>query len=337
VILAGDIGGTNSRLALFERGGRVRVRQEAFPSRNFKSLEEVVRRFLGKDPPKIAAATFGIAGPVVSGRAKATNLPWIVDGRELGRHLDIPRVTLVNDLVALAFGTLTVPPDKLFMLNGGPPRTSGGNIAVIAAGTGLGEAALVWDGEKHVPLGTEGGHADFAARNAEECQLLAFLQRRYGSHVSCERVVAGPGFANLYDFFSEVEGLKDPPDVAAAIAGAADRNREIAARGADETSPIGARALATFVGLYGAEAGNLALKTLATGGVFVCGAIAAKYKDALKTKGFMESFVAKGRFTGFLECVPVAIVLDSDIGLAGSALYAATQLNLLPAGAESNP
>ena len=337
MILAGDIGGTNSRLALFEPGGRARVRQEAFPSQKFKSLEDVVKTFLGPQPPRVTAATFGIAGPVVSGRAKATNLPWIVDARELSLHLNIPRVTLVNDLVALAFGTLTVAPEKLFVLSGGGPSPAGANVAVIAAGTGLGEAALVWDGARHVPLGTEGGHTDFAPRDAEECELLAFLQKRFGSHVSYERVVAGPGFSSLYDFYVEARKLKDPPDVAAAIANASDRNREIAARGADGSSLVGARVLSTFASLYGAEAGNLALKTFATGGVFVCGGIAANYKEVLKTRGFMEAFVAKGRFTGFLERVPVAIVLDSDIGLAGSALFAATELNLLPKGHEKNP
>jgi glucokinase len=326
VILAGDVGGTNARLALFEPGGRVRVRREAFPSPKFKSLEEVVRAFLGASPPKIEAATFGIAGPVVNGRAKATNLPWVVDARVLGERLEIPRVKLVNDLVALAYGTLTVRPDALFVLNGGPPRPSGANIAVIAAGTGLGEAALVWDGAKHVPLGTEGGHTDLAARTPEEFELVQFLQRRFGSHVSCERVVAGPGFSNLYEFFTEAKGMKDPPAVAAAIAGAKDKNREIAARGSTGESPVGARVLEWFAAFYGSEAGNLALKTLATGGVFVCGGIAANYKEALKRAGFVEGFVAKGRFSAFLERVPLAIVLDSDIGLAGSAFHAATEL-----------
>jgi glucokinase len=325
VILAGDVGGTNARLALFEPGGKVRVRQEAFPSQEFASLRDVVRAFLGARPPKIDSATFGIAGPVVAGRAKATNLPWVVEAKELATQFGIAKVTLVNDLVALAFGALTVPLESLYVLNGGPPHTSGANVAVIAAGTGLGEAALVWDGARFVPLGSEGGHADFAARNQEEFELLTYLQKRFGPHVSYERVVAGPGFGNLYDFYVEAKGMKDPPDVAQAIQHAGDKNREIAARGASGASPVGARVLATFASLYGAEAGNLALKTFATGGVFVCGAIAANCKESLKGP-FVESFAAKGRFNAFLERVPVAIVLDSDIGLAGSAYHAASQL-----------
>jgi glucokinase len=324
VILAGDVGGTNARLALFEPGGRVRVRQEAFPSAKFPSLEAVVRAFLGQAPPKIEAATFGIAGPVVGGRAKATNLPWVVDARDLSADLGIPKVTLVNDLFALAFGTLTVPPESLYVLNGGPPKTSGANVAVIAAGTGLGEAALVWDGARHLALGTEGGHADFAARTAEEFELFTYLQKRFGAHVSYERVVAGPAFGNIYDFYVDAKGMKDAPEIAQAITSARDRNREIAARGRSGESPVGVKVLAMFASLYGAEAGNLALKMLATGGVFVCGAIAANYKESLKGS-FVESFVAKGRFTAFLERVPVAIVLDSDIGLAGSAFHAASQ------------
>jgi len=324
VILAGDVGGTNARLALFEPGGRVRVRQEAFPSQKFASLGDVVRAFLGDRPPKIDAATFGIAGPVVAGRAKATNLPWVVEAKELATQLQVAKVTLVNDLVALAFGALTVPLESLYVLSGGPPHTSGANVAVIAAGTGLGEAALVWDGARFVPLGSEGGHADFAARSPEEFELFLYLQKRFG-HVSYERVVAGPGFGNLYDFYVEQKGMKDPPEVAEAIKRARDKNREIAARGKTGESPIGARVLTTFASLYGAEAGNLALNTFATGGVFVCGAIAANYKENLKGP-FVESFAAKGRFNAFLERVPVAIVLDSDIGLAGSAYHAASQL-----------
>jgi glucokinase len=325
VILAGDVGGTNARLALFEPGGRTRGRQESLRSADFASLEGIIERFLGAPRPPIEAATFGIAGPVVGGRAKVTNLPWLVEAQAIAKAFDIPRVTLVNDLVALAFGALTVDRDELLVLSGGgPPQTSGANVAVIAAGTGLGEAALVWDGDRLVGSPTEGGHVDFAARNRLEFELVEYLQRRFGSHVSYERVVAGPGFGNLYDFFVDAKGVKDPPDVAARIAGAADRNREIAALGDARASEATTRTFDLFASLYGAETGNLALKTFATGGVFVCGGIAAKYAKSFAARGFVESFLAKGRFTAFLERVPIAVVLDSDIGLAGSAYYAAS-------------
>ena len=323
MILAGDIGGTNARFALFEPNGRVRVRQESFPSPKFPSLEAAIAAFLGASPPKIEAATFGIAGPVVGGRAQVTNLPWTVDAAVLATTLGVPKVGLLNDLVALSFGALTVEKDRLLPLRGGElPARTGANVAVIAAGTGLGEAALVWDGERHVACATEGGHVDFAPRSKLEFELFEYLQRRFGAHVSYERVVAGPGIGNLYDFFAVEKKMQDPADVAAQIAAAPDRNKAIAALGASGKSPVGAKVLATFAGLYGAEAGNLALKTLATGGVFVCGGIAAHYAEQLVAGGFTESFAAKGRFRALLEKVPVAIVLDTDIGLAGSAYYA---------------
>jgi glucokinase len=326
MILSGDVGGTNARFALFEPGGRARVRQESLPSAEFTSLEGAVRAFLGPNPPAISSAAFGIAGPVVAGQAHLTNLGWHVDAAALGAALGIPRVALLNDLVALGFGALAVPRERLRLLHGDRlPAVTGANIAVIAAGTGLGEAALVWDGTGHVPLATEGGHTDFAPRDRLEVELLEFLQGRFGGHVSYERIVAGPGIGNLYDFFVEAKGLVDPPEVAARIAAATDRNKEIFALGAAGTSPVGARVLPLFASLYGAEAGNLALKTLATGGVFVCGGIAAHYAEELVRGGFTEAFAHKGRFAGLLADIPIAVVLDTDIGLSGSAAYAALE------------
>ena len=330
MILAGDVGGTNARLAIFEADGRTRVRQEAFPSAKFASLEDVVRAFLGPNPPKLAAATFGIAGPVVAGRAKVTNLPWTVESAAMGAALGIPRVTLVNDLVALAFGTLTVKRERMRVLSGGKtPASVPGNVAVIAAGTGLGEAALVWDGARFVPCPTEGGHTDFAPRNALEFEVLEFMQARFGPHVSYERVVSGPAFGALYDFFVEVRKVTDPPEITARITAAPDRNKVVAELGAEGASTPCARAVDLFASLYGAETGNLALKTFAAGGVFVCGGIAANFVDTLVKRGFVESFLAKGRFRSFLEGIPLAVVLDSDIGLAGSAYYAASQLGAI--------
>ncbi len=326
-ILAGDVGGTNARFALFEADGRTRVRQGSLASADFKSLEDAARAFLGPNPPALAAATFGLAGPVVQGKAHLTNLGWRVDARDLAASLGAPKVALLNDLVALGYGALTVPRARLFPLLGDAvPATSGGTLAIIAAGTGLGEAALVWDGAQHVPLPTEGGHTDFAPRSALEWELLQFLAARFGGHVSYERVVAGPGLGNLYDFFTEGRGLEDPPAVAARIAAAPDRNKEICALGAAGQSPVGRRALDLFASLYGAEAGNLALKTLATAGVFVCGGIAAHYAAELARGGFAAGFTGKGRFKELLEKMPVAVVLDTDIGLSGSAYYAARAL-----------
>ena len=323
MILAGDVGGTNARLALYEPGQSRPLRQQALASASYRSLEAAVKVFLGPSPPRISSATFGIAGPVVNQRCKATNLPWMIDARVVARALGIPRVALVNDLVAISLGALTVGPRKLRVLSGGSaPKKKGENIAVIAAGTGLGEAALIWNGEAHVPLGTEGGHVDFAPRNALEFELLEFLSARFGGHVSYERVVAGPGIGSVYDFFVKKKKMRESKENLRRVAEAPDRNKEIVALFEQKKSVVAARVVSLFASLYGAEAGNLALKMLATGGVFVAGGIAARLADAM-AKPFMAAFVDKGRFRTLLQQVPVAIVTDPNIGLAGSAHHAA--------------
>jgi glucokinase len=324
MILAGDIGGTNARLALFTPDCKGVIRQGTIPSQGTRSFEAIVKAFLGDTPPQISAATFGIAGPVVGGRVVTTNLPWELDERVVARRLGIPRVTFINDLVALGLGALAAPRKKLELLQGdGPPAKKRGTLAVIAAGTGLGECALVHNGgDRVVPLGSEGGHADFAPQSALEFELFEFLAKKYDGHVSYERIVSGPGFGNVYDFFRQAKGMAEGKDVAARIAVATDRNAEIARLGADGTSKVAARTLELFLGAYGAEAGNLALQTLATGGVFVAGGIA----EALFPRfagPFLAAFCRKGRMKGLLERMPVALVKDSRIGLAGAAHHAA--------------
>jgi glucokinase len=262
--------------------------------------------------PRPSSAAFGIAGPVVKGRCVATNLPWGVDERVLARRLSIKRVTLLNDLVALAFGALDVPKGKLHSLSdAGKPRKRGSNVAVLAAGTGLGEATLIWDGARFVPNATEGGHSDFAPRDDIEIELLRFLRERFG-HVSWERVLSGSGLGNIYDFFVRSKGLVESPETA----------RAIAELGATKTSEPASRALRLFASIYGAEAGNLALKTMAVGGVYICGNIAARMVAVLDEGGFLRAFVDKGRFGPLMETIPVAVVLDSDVGLAGAARVA---------------
>jgi glucokinase len=326
MILAGDIGGTNARLALCSSDGRRIVRQDSIPSRDQPSLERIVKGFLGPRPPAIHAATLGIAGPVVNGRVQTTNLPWVLDERSLSRKLGIPRVALINDLVALGLGTLTAPARKLHRLQGDRlPRRSGATIAVIAAGTGLGECALVWDGrgQTFVPLGTEGGHTDLAPRSALEAELCDYLGRMFPGHVSYERVVSGPGLGRLYDFFRESRRMPEAPKNTLALATSSDRNAEIARLGASGESAVAKGALDLFMSLYGAEAGNLALKTLATGGVFLAGGIAAGLARHLGKGPFLRSFAAKGRMKALLEKIPVAVVLDSKIGLSGAIYHAA--------------
>jgi glucokinase len=318
VLLVGDIGGTHARLSLLNPRGR-RVRHEVFESRKFASLEAVVREFLGMPVPRLAAAAFGIAGAVVHGRGTATNLPWVVDARVLSRRLGIRRVTLLNDLVAMSLGTLGVPRRKLHVLgDAGAPKKKGASVAVIAAGTGLGEALLVWDGARLVATATEGGHSDLAPRDDLELDLLQFLRARFG-HVSWERVLSGDGLGNLYDFFRQAKDVSESAENAQAIVEAGDRNAAIAQLGIAGKSEAASRAVDLFASMYGAEAGNLALKGLAVGGVFVCGNIAARMLPVLDRGGFRRAFVDKGRLTPLLERVPVAVVLDGDVGLAGAA------------------
>ncbi len=323
MVLVGDIGGTHARLSLRGPGGR-HVRTEVFESRRYPSLEAVVGEFLGSARPKphVHAAAFGVAGPVVKGRCVATNLPWVIDERVLARRLSIKRVTLLNDLVALALGALEVRKAKLHPLSdAGAPKKRGANVAVLAAGTGLGEAMLMWDGARFVPSATEGGHADFAPRDDLEIELFHFLRERFG-HVSWERVLSGAGLGNVYDFFVRAKGLVELPENALTIADAADRNAAIAELGTGRKSEAASRALRLFASVYGAEAGNLALKTLAVGGVYICGNIAARMVGVLDEGGFRRAFVDKGRFGPLMETIPVAVVLDSDVGLAGAARVA---------------
>ena len=319
MLLAGDIGGTHARLALLAPDGRV-TRREVFESRTFASLEAVLRAFLGKPAPRVTAAAFGVAGPVVHGRCVATNLPWVIDSRVLARKLGIRKVTLLNDLVALSFGALSVSRSKVRPLGGaGAPKKKGANVAVIAAGTGLGEAMLVWDeeGDRFVPSPTEGGHTDFAPSNELEAELLVFLRGRFG-HVSGERILSGSGLGNLYDFFRQARSVGETTSNAQALEAAPDRNAAIAELGQEGKSHAATQAVDLFARIYGAEAGNLALKTLAVGGVYVCGNIAAKMLPVLERGTFRAAFEDKGRFRGLMEKVPVAVVLDSDVGLAGA-------------------
>jgi glucokinase len=320
LLLAGDIGGTHARLTLLRPDGRV-ARKAEFSSRKFPSLEAVVAEFLASvsPKPKVTAAAFGVAGPVVAGRVVATNLPWVIDARILARKLGIKKIKILNDLVALSLGAVHVPRAKLHLLSdAGNPKKRGANVAVIAAGTGLGEAMLIWDGEGFVPSATEGGHADFAARDEVEIELLQFLRARFG-RVSYERILSGAGLGNLYDFFRQAKAIPESSENSEAIGAAADRNAAIAELGSTGKSEAAMRALQLFATIYGAEAGNLALKTLALGGIYVCGNIAARMVPILDDGGFWRAFRDKGRFGSLMEKIPVAIVLDKDVGLSGAA------------------
>jgi glucokinase len=319
MLLAGDIGGTRARLLLLGPDGRV-ARHQVLESRAFPSLEAVLRAFLGKPAPRLSAAAFGVAGPVVDGRAVATNLPWVIDARIIGRKLAIKKVTLLNDLVALSLGTLGVARAKLRVLgNAGAPKKKGASVGVLAAGTGLGEAVLIWDAERRrfVPTGTEGGHTDFAPADEIEIELLTFLRKRFG-HVSYERILSGDGLSNLYDFFRLAKGIAETPANVQVLASSPDRNAALGQMGLQGSSDAAVGAVELFARIYGAEAGNLALKTLAVGGVYVCGNIAVSMLPLLDKGLFRAGFEDKGRFRALMEKIPVAVVLDRDVGLAGA-------------------
>lgn len=321
MILAGDIGGTKTNLAIYdERGGALRLAgSQSFPSRNFSSLLEVIAQFRKDQPVAVTHAAFGIAGPVVEGRCTVTNLPWVVDAKEIAALLHLPSVGLINDLEAMAYGTLRLSAEDTAVLQQGNSIPHGA-IAVIAAGTGLGEGALVWDGRRYRALPSEGGHADFAPRNDEEMNILRFLLKRH-TRVSYERLVAGPGMTNLYDYFRAMSGTEEPSWLRDAKA-ASDPSAAISGAGLEKKDAACVSALETFVKVYGAETGNLALRFLATGGVFVGGGIAPKILPALQGPAFLDAFLNKGRQSPLLRNIPVRVILNTAAPLLGTAHFA---------------
>ena len=317
MILAGDIGGTKTTLALFEEtpDGLRERRREEFASRDYASLEEILERFLGSSDRRFEAGCFGVAGPVLAGRCKTTNLPWTLSEETLARVTGAPRVKLINDLEAAAYGMLFLESNEFVNLNPAADDTLTGNIAVISAGTGLGQALLFWDGVHHCPGPSEGGHADFAPRNAEEIDFLHFLQRKYRAHVSYERVLSGSGLADLYAFFRQSSSQPEPARALAEI----DKAAAISEAALSGRDPVCLKAVETFVSIYGAEAGNLALKFFAVGGVIVGGGIAPKILPILKNGEFMNSFRSKGRYQEWLSRIPVKVALNVRAPLIGAA------------------
>lgn len=320
MILAGDIGGTKTIIGLFkEAGNRLQaIREETFPSRNYSTIEEILNRFMGPGSrPPLHAACFGVAGPVVEGRSKVTNLPWELDERRLAEALRVPRVKLLNDLESTAYGMLQLEPTDLCVLQ--PGLTRKGNIAVIAAGTGLGEAILYWDGKCYHPIATEGGHTDFGPRSDLEVELLRYLQRECG-HVSYERLLSGPGLFNIYRFLRDSGIAPEPEWLRTRIAGG-DPGTLVSEIGLAGNDPICTKALDLFVSIYGAEAGNLALKAFAIGGVYVGGGIAPKILSKLQDGTFVRAFAGKGRFAELLRSIEVKVALNPRASLIGAAHY----------------
>lgn len=319
-VLAGDIGGTKTLLALLDQqpdgGLRVLLRQR-YESRDYPGLAPIVRDFLGKpEVTGITHAGFGVAGPVVDGVCRVTNLPWEIDARQLRDKLGLERVALVNDFAAVAYGVTALGPGDLDILQAGE-RDPGGPVALIGAGTGLGEALLVPTPAGPRVLPSEGGHADLAPRNEVEIALLRFLLRRH-HRVSYERIVSGPGLVTAYEFVI-AEGLAPELSDTRERMASEDRGAVIGARALAGDDPACVRAVELFVGLYGAEAGNLALKTLPTGGLYVAGGIAGKLLPLVRA-GFLPAFLDKGRMSPLLAKIPVAVVTNPEVGLLGAGI-----------------
>lgn len=328
MILAGDIGATNTRLAWFDvaNGALVPGVARTYPSRQQASLDDIIATFLTEAPGRIGHACFGVAGPVREGRVEAINLPWPVDARSLALRLGLHRLVLINDLEANAWGLAALPDGDFAVLQ--PGRTvPTDNAAVISAGTGLGEAGLVWDGRRHRPVATEGGHADWAPQDALQVALWHFLVAEVG-HVSVERVLSGPGLHNIYRFLRDGQGLAEPDWLAELF-----RNEApapvIGRVGLEGRAEICVGALGLFVAIYGAEAGNLGLRMLATAGVYLGGGIAPRILPALRKPAFLSAFTGKGRLRPLLEEMPVRVVLNDRAALLGAARRAALEAGLL--------
>ncbi|HTW60465.1 MAG TPA: glucokinase [Terracidiphilus sp.] len=320
MILAGDVGGTKVHLALFDftDGELKHTRDRQYPAKEYSGLEEIVSEFIVTE--KVFAACFGVPGPVREGRLRLTNLPWTLDSRELAANLKIDYVFLINDLQANGYGISELGADQIYTLSEGDARQIG-NRALISAGTGLGEALLIWDGRDYVPYPSEGGHSDFAPRNEDEIDLLRFLIRKYNGRISFERVVSGQGLTNCYEFLREVRGVEEPAALAERMAHE-DPNAVITELALAAKSEICEKALDLFVSAYGAEAGNLALKVLSVGGLYVGGGIAPRILEKLKDGTFMKAFTDKGRLSQLLVHMPVRIILESRTALIGAAAYA---------------
>jgi len=326
MLLAGDIGGTKTDLAIYstETGPRAPLVQAEFHSGHYPSLEAIVREFLATVTYPVESACFDVAGPVLAGRAKITNLPWIIDEQVLKDDLGLKSVQLLNDLEAVARAVPVLEPDDLVTINPGEPM-AGGTIAVIAPGTGLGEAFLTWDGTAYKACPSEGGHADFAPGDAIQTGLLEYLRVRDG-HVSIERVCSGYGIPNIYDYLRDTGYAPENQEIARRLAMATDRTPVIMQAALDpaESCVLCAETLDIFVAVLGAEAGNMALKVLATGGVYLGGGIPKRIIPALQTGRFMDAFQRKGRLGEVLAHIPIHVITRQAalIGAATCALAA---------------
>jgi len=323
MILAGDTGGTKTRLALYEAEGKKfrRLQTETFASRDYPGLEDVIRKFLEKHHASVSKACFGVPGPVVNGEAKTTNLPWKLKEDQIARTVGIPALRLVNDLVATTAAIPYFTPDDLFILHEGKPEKPQSLCAVLAPGTGLGEAFLYHDGAGYHVLASEGGHADFAPNSEIEIKLLEYLKRKH-SHVSYERVLCGPGLFNIYTFLRDAGYAPEPPELAARFKGN-DPAAVISEAGLASEFPICVKSLDIFASILGAQAGNLVLTMLATGGVYLGGGIPPKILRKLTEGGTLAAYFDKGRLSDLVQNTPLYVIRDDHAALLGAASLAA--------------
>jgi len=324
LVLAGDIGGTKTRLGLFcvsEAGSRS-VTAATYPSKAYRGLESIIEKFLfGHE--RISAASFGVAGPLVNGIAVATNLPWKISEASLGRFLKVRKISLINDLVANAYGIEVMTRNDFTLLNRG--RKAVGNRALLSAGTGLGAAFLFWNGTRYIPSPSEGGHVEFAPKNNLELEFLRYLLDRY-DHVSYERVLSGTGLFNVYQFLRDNGKFGKEPGWLASRLANGDPAEVIAESALHKTSKLCVEALNFFVSIYGAAAGNLALQVMASGGVYIGGGIAPRIIGKLKDGTFIKAFKDKGRLSPIVERIPVQVIMNDSAALIGAASHAAHML-----------
>lgn len=330
MILAGDVGGTKVDLALYNfEGGKLQVvRQEKFAASTYPTLQDVVLAFLGttdvaeKVEHEVMAACFGCPGPVKDGHLKLTNLPWELDARDLSKILNIEHIFLLNDLEANGYGIAELGPDQIFELEAGD-KSALGHRALVSPGTGLGEALLIWNAaaRRHVPLASEGGHVDWAPRNPLEIELLEWLIKKLGGRVSTERVVSGLGLKNIYEFLRDGKGMEEPAWLKERME-AEDPNFVIGTTGEDGSCELTAKVLEIFSASLGAECGNMGLKLLSSGGIYLGGGIPPKILKTLQSGPFLNAFFDKGRLSPLLHTMPLRIILEDKCALVGAAAYA---------------
>lgn len=322
MLIAGDIGGTHTRLALFSGPEKVRepAHRREYPSEKFPGLAEIIRQYLADVGEQPMAACFDVAGPVNDGSARLTNLPWVIEEAALARDLGLAQVSLINDLKAVAYAVPRLEENEVRVINQGR-AVAGGPLAVLAPGTGLGEAFLIWNGTGYIACASEGGHADFAPTDALQSALREHLANKFG-HVSYEHVCAGSAIPGLYEFLKANEPNSESAGFAARLAAADDAAPPIveAALADDAKNPLARATLDLYISVLGAEGGNLALKFLATGGVYLAGGMPPRILRSLQDGRFMRAFTAKGRFAELLATIPVKVVM-AEAGLLGAALY----------------